>query len=65
MLIVENGFDETGSRHRNAGIRVTFSVDNVVSDLNEFLFDCRFVKRSFMMEILIKFFERETRATGR
>ena len=64
VLIIEDALDEAASSHRDAGVGEALLVDDVVSDLNEFLLDSLLVKRSGVMEVLIEFLEREACATG-
>ena len=64
MLIVEDGFDETNSRHSNAGIGETFAIDNVVGNLDKLLLNSFLVERFGVTEIFVEFFKRETCAAG-
>ena len=64
VLIIEDGLDETNSRHGDAGVGEAFAIDNVVSNLNEFLLNSFLVERFGVTEILVEFFEREARAAG-
>ena len=64
MFVVEDGLNETNSRHRDAGVGEALAIDNVVSNLDEFLLDFLFVKGFGVTEIFVEFFEREACATG-
>ena len=65
VFIIENGLDEAASSHSDTGVREALLVDNIVSNLNQFLFNS-FVAEFFRaVEIFIQIIDGETSAASR
>ena len=64
MLIIKYGLNEAASSHSNTGVRETLLIDDIISNVDKFLLNSGFIKRSGMVEIFIKLFKREACATG-